>query len=968
MDGENLKKRIAQISSIALFVGIMLLIAYLMHPSEKVMGILQMDSYKYEESEKRLLDAHQKNPRDLVTIKSLIQLYYRWGKRDAQYEIGYYKKYIAISPKDTEMRKELARTYSWEKIPDKAVTQYEAILEYDPGNIEILRKLAGTFAWDQQHQKAIKCMLAIHVQDKFEEEDYRNLVKYYISSDMGRDGLEQAIKFNEIHRKEYRDKFTSSDYINLANLNLWLGKRDKALKVMESMLRHYPRDVDVKMVCIYWLLQSEEEVIATEKLKEWLTLTPDNLALMENYVDIYLKMPNQEDKAIAILERITRHPEVKDSHQLQYYWMLVEKKLYAKAYHKSKGFDEKFKENHDLWGSIANLCFELKLYEEALVIWNKQIALDSENVEARENAFNISLKLKREKESKEHLFWLLKRFPNNEDYIKYALEYFNKQKDYDSIALYAKKGMSLNKSDPYYSELLVNASLQKGDKKGALTILNKLIKDNPENFDYAQSLLDIYIQNKDKENAIKIINSMWDRFASKKENAEKIALMYSWVSAYPQQLASYINLEKRDSGYQYWDLIFKVSQNAKDIAFARGVLEDKIYSKKTYQLKDVEELLVLFQVKELMKEQLVLLNKQEIEKLFDPKDLLELKSKLYEALGDTKNQILTKMELYENHKNNDAALKKDILLRLTWLKDNEFKKKIYKKLAPSSLEYANILLADKKYKEALAVLKKISGNEEEMYKAHELILSCEYEMKNQEGVIRELTHLINSGQETKKASSYLSQRASLNHELGKVKVALNDAENALKSNPDNAQAHVIKGYALYDLKKYPEAAASLKRSGSKETYPRFLRGAALYRFTSGNREGVRVFRELLREYHEENSFYKWDLVLNIGYEMNSPYLKERAFHYLITDFCKDEKSYEQIMPRYTLHLLYTGRRIKAEKMYKTLKVTDKPNYIACKRIFEPQKFKGNLSVNEKLALADYSDRSGDWFQATLWLP
>jgi len=465
-----------------------------------------------------------------------------------------------------------------------------------------------------------------------------------------------------------------------------------------------------------------------------------------------------------------------------------------------------------------------------------------------------------------------------------------------------------------------------------------------------------------------VLDLMWLNLSENKEQAEKIAVMYSWVSAYDKQLDRYINLEQREKGYQYWDVIIKTAQSAKKIDFASALLEKKIFTGENFTLKDVEQLISLYKLKKLSNLELNLLNHKNISKVIKPIDILKRKTKIFGESGDTKNLLIVLMQLYDTHEPKNEKLREEILKKVTWIDDEDFRKIIYNKYASDSIEYASLLLDEKDFDKGLLILKNFKGSKAEELKAHQLILNYEFEKNNKSGILRELNHLIANEKDQKKNSGFLSQRASLNHESGNVTEALEDALIAIKNNPKNKQAHIVKGYALYDLKKYPQAAEALKMSQSKETYPRFLRGAALYRYTSGHREGIRIFNNLLNEYRDKHSLYKWDLVLNIGYEMNSPYLKERAFYYLTTEFCKDEKSFEQIMPRYALHLLYSGRRIKAEKVFMSLKVTDKPNYIACQRVFEPNKFKGNLSNNEKLALADYSNRSGDWFQATLWLP
>ena len=207
------------------------------------------------------------------------------------------------------------------------------------------------------------------------------------------------------------------------------------------------------------------------------------------------------------------------------------------------------------------------------------------------------------------------------------------------------------------------------------------------------------------------------------------------------------------------------------------------------------------------------------------------------------------------------------------------------------------------------------------------------------------------------------EKASLLNQMGRSHLAEDAALEVLKLQPENSRAKVILAYIYYDKKLYPLAAEMILKSGTQDVQDRFLRGASLLRYPQGYREGERVFYDLLRDFKDQDDFRKWNMVLDIGYELNSPFYIERAWDQLMTRFYKKE-----LLPRYALHLMYTERRSQAEAIYKKLSVSDEPTYLALQKVFDPLLFKGHLNNSEKMALSDFSQNDGHWLEATQWLP
>lgn len=959
MEQERLKRLAIEFGGVAFFCLLMLVIAYFIHPSEKWMGILQMESYQYGESEDRLIESYQENPEDIVTLKSLSRLYKILG--NPYKEIRFLNEYLQLKPYDTEMRKELAKVYLWNLKESKAKEQFEFILTYDSENIDVLRKLAASYTWQQNHKKAIECFNKVSSLGEMTDEDYRSLVQLYVNiSD-----LESALVFSKEQRLKFRKTFGAPDYRKMADLYLWLGNRSNALGIMEKMLRHYPRSIDIKSTCIDWLAQAGEQKVAVKKLNQWLQDMPDNMELLESLVDIYLNLEKPKE-ALVIFNKILTHSDVEERHQVQYFWLLVDLGKYKEAYEKGVRFNDKIKNDENLWELLANYAFKLKKYSDSEFLYLMALKKDPQSETAHQYLYYINKQFKKDNEAFRYLSWLLKRDPDNVEYIMAALDYYTYKKNFLEAFHWATHGLAVESQNKYFAEVVVQAARELEKWEVAFKQLTELSEQYPDEFSYGMTLIGLVIKLNKPEVGKEILDELWKRFNKDAEKAEKIADMSGWLGFYDNKFERYVNLENREQGYQYKEICLKSAMDAKRYDYAFPLLLKDYQEHDKIPKKYFKWLISLFQYLNIPKQELEFYSKNKIFNYLNKKTVLVRKTELYLNLGYIKESILTLVELYDNHGKKKKWFE-DIIEQTMWLDDKEFQLSIFKKYHLQSDEvaiyFAELLTGKSDWLEARKFLEMLSVSGKDNLKRHELLLGCMYQLKDDEGVHKQLNALIELTHSKIKKSSYLAQRASILHQKGDIKATYQDSLQALKYNPENKQAMVMNGYALYDLKRYPEAAIILKRSESMQLYDRFLIGASLIRFPQGYREGVRVFHALLDEYRGIQTKKKWNLVLDIGYELNSPFYIERAWHHLIQSF-----NSEELMYRYALHLSYTDRKIEAEKVYKQLKPVDTPNYLALQKLFNPELQKGNLSENEKLALADASNRSGSWFQASNWLP
>ena len=229
------------------------------------------------------------------------------------------------------------------------------------------------------------------------------------------------------------------------------------------------------------------------------------------------------------------------------------------------------------------------------------------------------------------------------------------------------------------------------------------------------------------------------------------------------------------------------------------------------------------------------------------------------------------------------------------------------------LRLANLLYEQKKYKDCVETLDQLKKPYKNSIEAWQLRYYSSSFLKDKKLYHQALDFLITNEPDNFKRATYFSERAGIRYGLGQLQKAKDDAEAAFEFNPELNGAKIILGYIHYDLKEFRKSVQYFKQSQLNKLYDRFLLGAALMRFQEGIREGMQQFYGLMQEYRNIESFIKWNLYLDIGYELNSNNLIEKAWDNIMQKYYNPE-----LLPRYALHLLYTDRKTRAQAIFKQL--------------------------------------------------
>ena len=932
----------------------------LIRPSEKQMGILQMDSYLYEDAERRLLSAYAKNPKDLIALQSLSRLYEILGR--PQEVIRYLKEYVELRPKDTKTRLELAKVYLWNLQQKPALNEYLAILDYEPGNIEVLRRLASAYAWNQQPEKAIGCYIKIGQVEPLTPDDQRALVQLYI----GTTQLNSALALMEKMHRQSDSKLMIKDYTTLADIYVWTNRVSLADMAMDRMLDELKSPWDVRMAYVNWYMSMGKAQRAIFWLERWSRREDDLQVQSHEKLISILQSEFMELDAIASMERLVANPKSKESHRVQLFWMYFDSNNAEKTWTWGLSLGEELIVKEKLLFPLAQMAKMLKKFDKAEEFLLSIISVDKQNKDAHKSLLSIYQETNNKLASLQKITWLLQTYGTDLDILEQAIEYYSKEGQFNRAITLAQQGSSMDSNNPYFLSALVTscASLEKWDL--ALAPCQKLLTLDPKNFNFAKTYLDILIHLDKKAEGVAQLKNFWKTFASKVEPAHELAQFCGWLGDYKLQFEYWMDLESREPQSQYEEQMLEAAMASENYVWALGVLQKRKLLP-TFDDGDFNRLLSIYRYTLRAKEELELLQEAQAQKIIAEQERRQRISDLYFELGKNREGLLELVAVHEKFRPQSENSKAELAKKSQWVDDPALQEKMlnqYGKLNGAD----GVILADLAFQKGDLIkvkqlLANISAEHLINIKAQNLLRECAIQSRNLEGQLTAVEILSQLESNPSLAVEWQLEKASLLNQLGRSHLAENAALAVLVAQPDNARAKVILAYIYYDQKRYPQAADMMFRSGTQDVQDRFLRGASLLRFPQGYREGERLFHALIQEFKTQDDFRKWNMVLNIGYELNSPFYIERAWDQLMTRFFKKE-----MLPRYALHLLYTERRSQAEAIYKNLPPSDESSYLALQKIFEPNLFKGVLNNSEKMALSDFSQNDGHWLEATQWLP
>ena len=545
--------------------------------------------------------------------------------------------------------------------------------------------------------------------------------------------------------------------------------------------------------------------------------------------------------------------------------------------------------------------------------------------------------------------------------------YFHlEDKRYEKSLEVAMKGRQLFPDADSFRLVLVDCSIQLKHFALALPHLRESHEKFPENLDILKNYLDVCIQLELFLEGLAVLDEAWKVYKDSPIEGEVLANYTGWMGDYSTALSRWKSLEELEGGQQYVKQMVEAALSAPDHNLILSLLKPQLRWKPP-SAWELNALLSAYRGLKLHEEELTMLQSDAAIELMTPFDRQYRYSTLMFDMGRSGESMDGLITLYSEHRPDDGSLRKEILEKALWLKDPQRQLSIFKRFGDlengDPLQLAPLLARNGLYSEASQQLERLTEDQKQKQEILEVIYEVTAAGGDQLEQLKTLQKIMAMEKDVERKLAWTVERASLYHQLGRINKAEEDARALLAVQEDHPQGLVILGYVSYDRHEYNKAADYLLRSGSTKVYDRFLRGASLLRFQAGYREGVRLFQDLLREYEEQDDFYKWNLVLDIGYELQSPFLIARAW-----DTIMDRFYTEEVLPRYALHLTYTGRRVRAEEIFNKLRPSEEPSYLALQKIYAPMEYSGSLSSHERLALSDFSKRSGKWFEASLWLP
>lgn len=349
------------------------------------------------------------------------------------------------------------------------------------------------------------------------------------------------------------------------------------------------------------------------------------------------------------------------------------------------------------------------------------------------------------------------------------------------------------------------------DVDDALTEVEFVLNKNPENLDALATKASVYIRQKKNEQALSVINNILAKepanidalslkvvvLIKKKLPEQAMATLLPAIEKQSDNISLYLLKIQIDSQLQNTDAV--VEGYEKIVAFKPNSIQAKFTLAKVYQkankLEKAEGILKL---------------------LVDEKpNLINMKVALLDLIfSDNKERALLQFDVFsEQHKNDFSK----IMVLSKWLisKKREGKAKDILNLALGnsnisskqrfalSLVLARMVVADKKYTEAMGYIDNVLREDADAVEAKLLKAEVQVALGEYDNAIRGLQEILWQNPRMDRA---LSQLGRINEIQGDMDKAFVNYESALKSNPKNIQAlnfivtkEVSEGHSKYAL-------------------------------------------------------------------------------------------------------------------------------------------------------------------------
>lgn len=516
----------------------------------------------------------------------------------------YYKKAVAVSPADLELRLTYAKTLDDIGNNDEALKEYSYVLEKSkPTNKDVLYILERTFSkkLDQEPNNA-------------------NLNANFGAVLQKENRLDEALSYYK--KAESLDPSNINTRINVGTLYQQKEDYRTAIKAYESVLILYPDNLNANIYRAQCYEKLGDSKIAQEGFKKVLTLSPDNSAIKEQllasrkkelspqqFVEyVKLNMPDSKPADIIYDYAIELHKANKIDDAIYMYNEAIKlagenttAEMYVNlslAQAQGGKYDEavttlsnaktKFPTDKNITDNLANISnmkldnmmgnaaklYNQKKYKDAIAIY---LSITPPNVNSMLGAATSFQEMGNKDKAIEYYKKALELKPVDSDIAYYIAALYGEKEDYENAKIYLGKSIAFNKNNQQAIDYL--HSIEEMDRSN---LLNEAInKYEAQKYDDSLSDLEKLLA-KEPKNAYALYyrGMIFDSQGKRNEAIKDLKSAYEINKEFticPYMIASnYDGLEKYKEAYEYYKM------------YADSNVEDDDYKK--YAAARAEEL------------------------------------------------------------------------------------------------------------------------------------------------------------------------------------------------------------------------------------------------------------------------------------------------------------------------------------------------------------------------------------------
>jgi len=335
-----------------------------------------------------------------------------------------------------------AKMYLGQGIYDKALDQYNIVLEDYPFHVETLETLA-----------------IFYYNEKFDDNTINRYHDYFTAHDYTLKALEAIDYF-----------YAKYDSINVVD------KKD-AKKYLKKNIKKYDLDerkenlTKVKASCWVNIFKNGQDQFNNQDYQNahdtfiaLQEIAPDSVQTLKMLAYTYNNL-EESDKSFEIMKEVAEKDPNDELVRQKIANTYFEKEQYEEA---AKWFNEAAEinpNNPDNYFNLAITHDKLENTECAYESIKKVTQLDSLNIEAFLTASNFAAELDKIDESLEFLKQAIELDPNNVDYISFLSYKLFQEEEYEELLVYAKKWYELDNTSKEAAQLIYQGSKKTGNKE-----------------------------------------------------------------------------------------------------------------------------------------------------------------------------------------------------------------------------------------------------------------------------------------------------------------------------------------------------------------------------------------------------------------------------------------------------------------------------------------------------------------------